>query len=310
MTGVLNINKPRGITSHDVVARVRKMLGEKRVGHAGTLDPAAQGVLLLLLGPATRLAEFAAEREKEYLFRVVFGLETDTLDSEGQVLRQELAGGISEDDVRQVLASLEGEIEMIPPMFSAVRHEGRKLYELARQGITVERKPRLVLVEKLRLEEFLRDDAHPEAVIRTVCSKGTYVRSLAQMIAERLGTVGTVSELVRTRVGSFRLEDALALEELEQRAKEGTVHEVLLPSDSAVAHLPRVELDPAHALALSSGQEGVAGDGEGLERGALVRVYVRGGEFFAIGTVVSVKRGELFVAPKKVLRDLRHKNPI
>ena len=307
MTGILNLNKPAGMTSHDVVARVRQILGQKRVGHGGTLDPGASGVLIILVGAATRLAEFAAAEDKQYRFEVIFGLQTDSLDADGKVLRDEPAGAIRPEAIRGILARLTGDVEMVPPMFSAVHHRGERLYELARRGVTVEREPRRVRVDSLRLSEFTPDPSHPRAVFDAICSKGTYVRSLAQMIAEQLGTVACVAELVRTRVGSFRIEEAVSPDELATRAAKDGPAAVLLPADRVVAHLPAVRLGPKQALAVSSGQEGRAAGERELNRGALVRAYVEYGQFFAIAAVVKTGNDELFVAPRKVLRDLRRK---
>lgn len=309
MTGVLNLNKPQGMTSHDVVARVRRILGVKRVGHAGTLDPGASGVLVLLVGAATRLAEFATADDKEYRFQVMFGIETDTLDMEGQVLREESAGGVTAGAVREVVPQLVGDIKMVPPMYSAVRHGGRRLYKLARQGMTVAREPRTVRVASLWLEEFTADPRHPKAVLGVVCSKGTYVRCLAQMLGKRLGTVACVSELVRTRVGEFRIEDALSLDELARVVAEKGVAAALLPADRVVPDLAVVRLEYAEALRVCSGQEGLGSSEEAPDSGDLVRAYVEDGTLFAVGAVVGRRERKVFVAPRKVLCDLRHKIP-
>src|SRR5437867_3727843 len=243
-SGVLNVDKPAGPTSHDVVARVRRLTGTRRVGHAGTLDPAATGVLVVLVGVATRLAEYLTELPKRYEAVIRFGLRTDTQDTTGTVLSEADASALTEADVEAALAPFRGEILQTPPMVSAVKVEGKRLYELARRGETVERAARPVTIHELRLEEF-----HPgrEAWGRLVvgCSSGTYVRTLCADLGEALGCGAAMAALRRTAIGPFDLSGAVSLEELEQAVANGRLKDHLLPPAAAVAHLPAVMVNAA-----------------------------------------------------------------
>ncbi|MBI3945138.1 MAG: tRNA pseudouridine(55) synthase TruB [Armatimonadetes bacterium] len=254
MEGILNIHKPPGPTSHDIVARVRKLLRVRRVGHAGTLDPAAEGVLVLFVGQATRLIEFTADADKEYVGEVVFGVATTTLDAEGEVTATADASHLTREQVEAVLPRFSGEIEQVPPMYSAAHHQGRRLYELARRGEEVERKPRRVTIHVLEVLDFV-PGAQARARVRVVCSKGTYIRSLAADLGAALpardgsrGLPAHLASLTRTRVGPFRIEDAVSLAELAAatgqseptRGVGASLDQHILPARAAVAHLPAV----------------------------------------------------------------------
>lgn len=213
VAGLLVIDKPRGVTSHDVVARARKASGIAKIGHAGTLDPMATGVVVLALGRATRLIRYIQEQEKEYLARVQFGVATATLDADGAVTdRSPMA--MDRHQLEDVLHSFRGEIEQIPPMVSALKHQGRRLYEIARGGEEVERQPRLVRILELELMGLENGD-YPQADLRVVCSKGTYIRTLADDIARSLGGRAHLAALRRTRVGRFTVDQALDFQEIE-----------------------------------------------------------------------------------------------
>jgi tRNA pseudouridine55 synthase len=211
--GLVVVDKPAAWTSHDVVARMRKLYGQRRVGHAGTLDPDATGVLLVGLGRATRLLRYLQEAGKAYRARVVFGIATDTLDASGAVLEQAEMQLTREQVVRAARVFV-GDIEQIPPMVSAIKVEGRKLYELARAGVVVDRAARPVRIDTLVVEDFV-DGAYPEATIRIDCSSGTYVRTLAADLGTALGGCAHLGELRRLRVGSFEVEEAHTLDEIE-----------------------------------------------------------------------------------------------
>lgn len=213
MDGLLNLIKPPGMTSHDVVAFVRRTLGVKKVGHTGTLDPGVAGVLPICVGRATRLAEYVAGEEKSYRAEVTFGLTTDTQDSFGQVLSQQDAAHLTRGDVAYQLPRFAGEIMQVPPMVSAVKIAGKRLYQLAREGREVEREARPVTIYRLQLLDF-RPGARAVAFFDVTCSKGTYIRTLAADLGEALGVGAHLSHLVRTRSGPFRLEEAFTLEEL------------------------------------------------------------------------------------------------
>src|SRR6185369_7046866 len=215
MDGLLIVDKPEGLTSHDVVARVRRILKTKRVGHTGTLDPFATGVLVLLIGKATRLAQFLDKDEKEYETVIRFGYETDTGDKTGKSKTENATPQpIDISDLKKILPEFVGEIEQIPPMYSAKKIEGKKLYELAREGKSVERKPVKVTISKL--ESLDADGTMLDARIRVVCSAGTYVRTLAEDIGTRIGVGAHLLELRRTRAGRFGLRKSTTLESLAE----------------------------------------------------------------------------------------------
>jgi tRNA pseudouridine55 synthase len=244
--GILNLLKPPGMTSHDVVNLVRRALGTRKVGHTGTLDPGVPGVLPICVGRATRLAEYVAGSDKAYRAEVRFGLVTDTLDSFGTVLQEQDASSLTERQVAEALASFAGEILQVPPMVSAVRVGGKRLYELARQGLAVERAARPVTILSIRLLRFQPGPA-ATATIDVVCSKGTYIRALADDLGALLGVGGSLSYLVRTRSGPFRLEDSFTLEELA--AGEAR----LLPPAAALGEMPRVKVGGRAAEQLRHG---------------------------------------------------------
>ena len=216
MDGVLNICKERGFTSHDVVAKLRGILHQKKIGHTGTLDPEATGVLPVCLGKGTRLCDMLADRDKTYETVLRLGIVTDTQDMTGKILRESPVL-VTEEAVREIIHSFLGEQQQIPPMYSALKVGGRKLYELAREGIEVERKARTVVFYRL---DILAVDL-PLVRIRVECSKGTYIRTLCHDIGEKLGTGGCMESLVRTRVGRFRLEDSLTLAQAEELYRQG-----------------------------------------------------------------------------------------
>ena len=244
--GLVVVDKEPGWTSHDVVAKLRGIYGQRRVGHAGTLDPDATGVLLVGLGRVTRLLRFLQEAGKEYRARVVFGVATDTLDASGAVLeRTEMH--VTRARLEEVARSFTGDIEQVPPMVSALKVEGRRLYELAREGVEVERAARPVHIAELVVEEF-EPGPYPEAAMRVACSSGTYVRTLAADLGAALGGCAHLSELRRLRVGSFTLAEARTIDAL---ATDPDVH-VLAPA-VAVRDLPRVTVDGETARAVAHG---------------------------------------------------------
>lgn len=206
MDGVLIVNKPLGKTSFDIVRDVRKEYNTKKVGHIGTLDPMASGVLPILVGKATKLSDYLMDHDKEYIATLKLGIQTNTGDSEGETIEQMPVNSISKKTVQDVLLSFLGESEQIPPMYSAIKVNGNKLYELAREGKTVERKPRKIFIDEIELLGI--DFQGNEISFRVVCSKGTYIRTLCEDIASDLGTCGYMKSLKRTRVGNFKIENA------------------------------------------------------------------------------------------------------
>lgn len=243
LNGFLNIHKPRGMTSHDVINVVRRaarqIYGVKlKAGHAGTLDPMATGVLIVCVGTATRLSEYVMASTKQYQARVKLGETTDTYDAEGQVVLQADVSDIMREEIEMVLPLFEGDILQLPPMYSAIKQDGRKLYDLARQGLTVEREPRPVTIHALTLTDW----QPPEFTLEVTCSAGTYIRSLAYDIGETLGVGAHLTALARTRSGAFRLEQAIDLDTLTQAADWSAW---LLKPSVALADWPHLTLDDA-----------------------------------------------------------------
>lgn len=211
--GIVVLNKPSGMTSHDVVARVRRIFKMKRVGHSGTLDPLATGVLVILLGKSTKLFEKFETFDKAYRATMVFGKKTTTADIQGKVLKELPFEDLTRTQIEETLKNFVGQIEQVPPMVSAVKVNGQRLYELARKGIEVVRQPRMITIDKLELLDFNM----PQVKFYLECSKGTYVRKLAEDIAESLGTVACISQIQRTKVGPFAIEQAVDLQDLGEK---------------------------------------------------------------------------------------------
>jgi tRNA pseudouridine55 synthase len=289
--GILNLDKPQGPTSHDVVDRVRELTGVRRVGHAGTLDPMATGVLLVCIGKATRVSEYLVAGQKVYRARVRLGIATDTYDAEGQVVPSVDPSvdpvEIGRDEVEAALARFRGTIEQVPPMYSALKREGKPLHKLARQGVEVKREPRRIVISRLELIEW----EPPECTLEVTCSPGTYVRALAHDLGQALGCGAHLTGLARLASGGFRLEDAVALDTFARAAEKGRWPEFLHPIDAALAHFPALHLDADTARRLCSGQAIVAPSAPaghppraagGIEEGTLARVYGPDGVFLAL----------------------------
>lgn len=278
--GLLLLDKPSGCTSHDVVARVRKSLGERRVGHAGTLDPMATGLLVLAVGPSTRLLRFAQDEHKHYEGTVVFGVATDSLDADGVVTERRATPVLEADAVRAACADMLGTQRQTPPMVSAIKVDGQRLHELARRGLEVERDARSITVTTFALTPT---DVTGEWRFDVVCSVGTYVRVLLSDLAQRLGTIGHLNALRRLASGDHLVDEALTLEEFERRAEVGEV--VLAPPVDFVHALEHVTVSADTAARLRQGQR-VALDAAGEhvaaldEAGSLVAVLHRRGETF------------------------------
>jgi tRNA pseudouridine55 synthase len=265
VNGILIIDKPEGFTSHDVVAKLRGILRTKAIGHTGTLDPFATGVLVALIGRATRLAQFLDKAEKEYLATIQFGFETDTGDRTGTrntecgMRNEDVAALLTADNLEKVLAKFRGEIEQTPPMYSAKKIAGKKLYELARKGIQVERQPVKIKISELEIAGDSENESairNPQsAIVRVVCTAGTYVRVLAEDIGKELGTGAHLAELRRTRAGAFALRQAITLEDLEKLAAENRVAEILISPNQALAHLPQIILNEVAARKTLNGMK-------------------------------------------------------
>ena len=233
INGITTIFKEEGFTSHDVVAKMRGICGQKKIGHTGTLDPMATGVLPVCLGNATKVCDMLADRDKEYVAELLLGVETDTQDITGRILRERPVES-KQEEVRRAAASFLGEYLQIPPMYSAIKIQGKKLYELARAGKEVERRPRPVTIYELEILEC----ALPAVRFRAVCSKGTYIRTLCADIGEKLGCGGTMKRLQRTRVGEFSLEGALKLSEIQRLRDEGRLQDAVRPVDGVFGDCP------------------------------------------------------------------------
>lgn len=237
LNGILPINKDAGMTSHDVVAKIRRILGIKKVGHTGTLDPEVTGVLPICIGKATRLSEYIMEMPKTYKGQTSLGISTSTQDFTGEITQEEKAINITEREIRAVFQSFIGEIEQIPPMYSSVKINGKKLYELARQGKEIERKPKKVRIYDLIIEKIDFESENPKIDFNVTCSKGTYVRTLCFDIGQKLGYPAHMSKLVRTKSGSFKLENSYTLEEIEQHTNSDTIEGILVSmADSLPLH--------------------------------------------------------------------------
>jgi len=239
VSGVLVVDKPIGLTSHDVVQIIRRGTGIRRAGHTGTLDPRASGVLVVLIGPAVRLSEYVSASDKRYQATIRLGSSTDTYDSEGRVTQRASVDHLTEDNFYDILQTFVGEIEQVPPPYSAVKVKGRKAYEMAREGEEVELAPRKIQVYSLDILEW----APPEVVIDVYCSSGTYVRSLANDLGKSLGTGAHLIGLRRTKSGRFTLRDAVPLRRLKEAFDAGDWYKNLIPAADALGDWPMVELD-------------------------------------------------------------------
>ncbi len=286
--GFLLVDKPAGWTSHDVIAKLRGLLGIKKVGHAGTLDPMATGLVVVGLRRATRLLRFVQAAPKEYVARAVFGVATDSLDADGAILeRTEMDFG--EHELREAMTRFEGTVAQVPPMVSARKVGGKKLYELARAGVEIEREPRDVVIHSLELLDFA-PSPYPEAVFRTVCSTGTYVRTLADDIARALGGRAHLSALRRLRNGSLDVRDAHQIAELESAATDGTIESKTLSARDGLPDLPEIVVEAATVAGIRNGLAfPVAALGEGTPDDGLVRIVGESGELLAVYRIDSGK---------------------
>lgn len=301
INGILNIYKETGYTSHDVVARLRGMTKQKKIGHTGTLDPDAQGVLPVCFGKATKLCDMLTDKSKTYEAVLLLGKVTDTQDISGTVLEEHDTGHLTREAVVECIQGYIGEYEQLPPMYSAVKVNGKRLYELARAGIEVERKRRKVVIYDIRIEEV----DLPRVRMTVRCSKGTYIRTLCHDIGADLGTGGCMESLLRTKVSCFELKDSLKLEEVEHILKNGELHQFLIPVDAMFQEMQAVTLKPEYEALACNGNpfqadciavSGTFGDGE------QVRVYDKKGQFIGIFQYTAVKK--VFCAEKMFLTEM------
>jgi len=257
--GILNINKPEGMTSFGVVAIVRKLSGVKRVGHAGTLDPAASGVLPVGIGQGTRVIEFLVNTTKTYRAEIELGIATDTYDASGRVTQQKAPAGISREQFESALNSFRGAIQQIPPMYSAVKYHGQPLYKLARSGIAVERKSRRAEVYRLEITDWQL----PVATVEVECSKGTYIRSIAHDLGQLLGCGAHLKSLVRIRCGTFNIGDAISMSQIEDAFRHGYWQHFVYPLDSVLLNWGAIVVGSAVETALKNGSSVVLGNDSG-----------------------------------------------
>jgi len=297
VNGILIVDKPRDFTSHDVVAKLRGMLRQKKIGHAGTLDPMATGVLVVLLGNATRASDHASGQSKEYIARLRLGLVTDTQDITGTVL-EERPVTVGEEELRAVLPAFTGDIDQLPPMYSAISVNGKRLYDLARKGVEVERQSREITIDKLELLERGEPLPAGEFDLRASCSKGTYVRTICHDIGQALGCGGCMADLRRVRSGRFTLEDALTFEEIAALLAENALESRVFPTETVFSDLPAVTLTEEGDVRASHGNFFAPrhlAAGEMPPEGGLCRVYDSTGRFCQIGQTRTLDKGGLAV---------------
>lgn len=272
--GIIILNKPVGISSHKCVGIVRKALDMKKVGHTGTLDPEASGVLPILAGPATRASDFLTMEDKRYCATILLGTKTDTLDMAGEIL-EENPVNVTEDEIYAVLKKFTGDIKQIPPMYSAIQVNGQRLYHLARQGVEIEREARDITIFSIEVEKI----ELPEITLNVHCSKGTYIRTLASDIGDTLGCGGCIKALRRTSSGVFTLDKAISPDELIQLSEKGEVEKAILPLDSFFENYESIKLDKKRADRVKNG---VSIYYRGKTIGNFYRVYDENGVFIAL----------------------------
>lgn len=284
MNAVINLNKPKGKTSHDMVSFLRRLTGMRRVGHTGTLDPDATGVLPICIGTATKAAEFLTGQGKSYRAQIVLGSSTDTLDASGTVTATS-AVDVGEEEIRRAIQQFVGRIEQIPPMYSAVKVGGKKLYELARQGQVIERKSRTVEISKIEISEI--DLVAKTVTIEVDCSKGTYIRTLCADIGERLGCLAHMGSLVRTRSGRFYIQDSYTTQQLETLAGEGRLAEAATAVDAIFAECPPFTVSGTEEFRVRNGTPIACPD---AKEGETYRIYAHDGSFLCLS---QCKKGTL-----------------
>ena len=281
MDGILNVYKEKGFTSHDVVAKLRGILKMRRIGHTGTLDPDAEGVLPVCLGKATKLCELLTDKEKAYRAVMKLGVVTDTQDMSGAVL-EENPVAVTEEEVLVAIHSFVGEYDQIPPMYSALKVNGKKLYELARAGQVIEREARRIQIISIKVDEINL----PFVTMTVACSKGTYIRTLCHDIGQKLGCGAAMEKLLRVKSGQFYLEDSLTLSEISRRMEENSLEACVIRPDSLFAQYPALTVRASGEKLLYNGNpmpvDMLDGTGISLENEAMARIYDMKGEFIGI----------------------------
>ena len=281
INGIISIHKEKGFTSHDVVAKLRRIVGQKKIGHTGTLDPDATGVLPVCFGKATKLCDMLTDKNKTYETVMLLGQVTDTQDVSGQVLESHDFECVTEEQVRNTVATFVGDILQVPPMYSALKVNGKKLYELAREGIEVERKARPVTILEIEIKEIKL----PRVTMKVSCSKGTYIRTLCHDIGQALGCGACMEQLVRTKVSRFELQESVTLAQVEEYQNAGRIHELLTPIDAMFSAYVAVSLKEEFLPLVYNGNVFMPKHLEqpiALEDGKKVRVYNEKKQFLAI----------------------------
>ncbi len=287
VSGILNIDKPYGVTSMDVIRHVRRACGIRRVGHGGTLDPMATGVVPVCVGRATRVVEYLMSGSKEYVGEVRLGVSTDTYDATGEITRERDASSIGRERVEIALTEFEGETMQVPPMYSALKRGGRRLYELARQGVEVEREARRVVVHGVRLAGW----DPPVATVEISCGRGFYVRSLAHDLGEALGCGGHLKSLTRRKAGPFHLRDSVSLDEVEERFADGSWHDILHGADVALGSMRALVVDErVEKMVCSGGAIPPAAAPDPDRPDERIRAYSADGRFLAIARFSASRR--------------------
>lgn len=307
MNGFINFLKPPGLSSHDVVEKIRSLFPHTKVGHGGTLDPGAAGVLPILLGKATKLSSYLLDLPKVYRAELYLGLTTDSDDSTGRIIVQKKPFPISVEEMERVFASFTGEIQQTPPMLSAIKQKGKKLYEYARKGIVVERKPRKVKIYFLKIIDYFP----PERILLEVkCSKGTYIRTLCSQLGEALGFGGHMSFLLRKEVGNFVLSEAKTFEDLNYCLSVGHIDEILLPLDFPFRHMDALFLEQesiknlVHGASLYFKRLNIKSRNPNVEPvdGKIVPVYTTKREFSGLARWKIDKGSEFILTPEKIIK--------
>lgn len=301
MDGVINIYKEKGFTSHDVVAVVRKTINQKKVGHTGTLDPDAEGVLPICIGKGTKLADYIMADKKGYRAEVTLGITTTTEDSSGEILEVKPVD-FNEEKIKEAVYSFIGEYDQVPPMYSAIKVNGKKLYELAREGKEIERKSRRIKIYDIKILEFLPPN---KIVIDVICSKGTYIRTLCSDIGKKLGCGGNMSYLLRTMSGRFNIDTAIKLDELKTIVEKGSIDDILITIDDVLCNYKKIKILPKATKLLHNGGKIYEYFFDGkydIKKGEEVLVYDAQGIFIGIFQYNYDKLKEMYcVKPVKIL---------
>ena len=278
--GIINVTKPSGLTSMDVVRRIKRACNQKRVGHGGTLDPLATGVIPICIGQATRMMEYLLGSRKQYLAVIKLGIETDSYDSEGEIVDCKDATGITEGDIFNAISHFRGKFQQTPPMYSAIKKDGKRLYDLARSGVHIERDGREVELYQANITSW----AGTNLSIEIECGKGFYVRSLAHDLGHILDVGGHITKLERTRVGAFSINQAVSIEEVEESFKVGTWPDIVQAMDIAVLQLPAIVVHPTAVQMLRNGRQIATNTIPATSTAGLHRVYSTDGSFVALAT--------------------------